>query len=321
VNEQVPFVGVVTPVYNGEKYLAATIESVLAQTHESWRYIISDNRSTDRTREIAEDYAGRDERISVVAHDEHVHFLQSWNRAVRQLPAEADYCKVLCADDLLYPDCLEKMIGVVQRHPSVGLVGAYRLRGEHLSLDGLPAGEEAFDGRELCRRIFLGDHPYVFGSPSSTLVRADLARKRDPFYDETNLHADTGVCYDLLQESDFGFVHEVLTYTRLHDEAVTKYTTRVASYQPEHLRMLARYGPTFLRPTEYRRRLAVNTAEYAGMLLGILRRRPSTWRSAEFRDFHKQSFARLRKEVPFGDAARGVVDEIGHLAATTGRRD
>ena len=54
-----PLVSVATPVYNGERHLAECIESVLAQTYQNWEYIIVNNCSTDRTREIAESYGRR----------------------------------------------------------------------------------------------------------------------------------------------------------------------------------------------------------------------------------------------------------------------
>src|SRR4030095_4995561 len=60
-----PLVSVVTPVYNGERYLAECIESVLAQTYQNWEYIIVNNCSTDRTREIGESYGRKDERIRI----------------------------------------------------------------------------------------------------------------------------------------------------------------------------------------------------------------------------------------------------------------
>jgi glycosyltransferase involved in cell wall biosynthesis len=50
-----PLVWVMTPVYNGERYLAECIESVLAQTHENWQYLVVDNCSSDGTSEIVRD--------------------------------------------------------------------------------------------------------------------------------------------------------------------------------------------------------------------------------------------------------------------------
>ena len=54
---QQPLVSVITPVYNGEEFLPECIESVLAQTYQNWDYTIVNNRSTDRTLEIAKSYA------------------------------------------------------------------------------------------------------------------------------------------------------------------------------------------------------------------------------------------------------------------------
>ena len=61
-----PLVTVLTPVYNGEKYLTECIESVLAQTYANWEYYILNNRRTDRTLKIAESYAAKDARVRVV---------------------------------------------------------------------------------------------------------------------------------------------------------------------------------------------------------------------------------------------------------------
>ena len=55
----------VTPVYNGEAFLAKCIDSVLAQTYRNFEYLIVNNCSTDRSLEIALDYAGKDNRIRV----------------------------------------------------------------------------------------------------------------------------------------------------------------------------------------------------------------------------------------------------------------
>src|SRR2546422_9844275 len=58
-----PRVSVGMPVYNGERYLAEAVDSLLAQTYEDFEVIICDNASTDRTGEIARSYAARDTRV------------------------------------------------------------------------------------------------------------------------------------------------------------------------------------------------------------------------------------------------------------------
>src|SRR5687767_3073645 len=86
-------VGILTPVYNGERYLADCIESVLRQTYGNWEHVIVDNRSSDRTVEIAEAYAQKDPRIKVVRHDEFVGAAENHNRALTYLSPTAVYCK------------------------------------------------------------------------------------------------------------------------------------------------------------------------------------------------------------------------------------
>jgi glycosyltransferase involved in cell wall biosynthesis len=312
-----PMVGVVTPVYNGARYIAECIESILAQSYENWQCVVCDNASTDGTAEIAEEYARSDPRVRVERNDDdHVGFLDSWNRAMRALPEGAAYCKVIHSDDRLHPDCLERMVRLAAEHPSVGVVGAYRLSGTKVTLDGLPLDETVVPGRDLCRRLFLGQLPYLFGSPTSTLLRADLVRAREPFYDETFFHADTVACYDLLQESDFGFVHEVLTYTRLHPEAITSTTRRLGSYKPEHLRMLVRFGPACLSEDEYQRRLVALASSYGRSLL----RRPSRWLDPDFRALHRREVERLRSGVELNELVAGVRTQIDRHTPTLAAR-
>jgi glycosyltransferase involved in cell wall biosynthesis len=305
--ETTPLVSIVTPVYNGERHLAEAIESVLAQTYENWEYVVSDNRSTDRTREIVEKYARRDERVRLVSHDEHLGLLQSWNRTIRLISPDSKYAKVLHADDWLFPECLRRMVTMAEEHPSVGIVSAYRLDGRRVGLDGMPHTTQVVPGREFCRGRFLGEFPFVFGSPSSVMFRSDLVRKRDPFYDEENLHGDTGACYDVLLESDLGFVHQVLTFTRRHEEAFTTFTQRVGTYRPLHLEHVIKYGPIYLTQKEYERAVAVRVATYLRFLLYNAHRLGDE----EFRDFHRAAIARLRKEIAGDTVARGLAQALG----------
>ena len=86
----------------------------------------------------------------------------------------------------------------------------------------------------------------MFGSPTSLLFRADLVRSRDPFYNERNLHADSEICFDLLRGVDFGFVQEVLTYTRRHNESVSSFSKTIATLKAGPLVRLLKYGKDYL---------------------------------------------------------------------------
>lgn len=64
--ESQPLVTVITPVYNGQEYIAECIQSVLDQTYSRWEYLIVDNCSQDRSLEIARQFASKDARIRIV---------------------------------------------------------------------------------------------------------------------------------------------------------------------------------------------------------------------------------------------------------------
>ena len=75
-----PLVSVLTPVYNGEPYLQECIESVLNQSYRNFEYIIVNNCSTDRTLEIASEFAKKDRRIRVHDNQEFLDVIANQDR-------------------------------------------------------------------------------------------------------------------------------------------------------------------------------------------------------------------------------------------------
>ena len=156
MNEKVQaLVSVVTPVYNGETYLRECIESVIEQTYQAWRYVIVNNCSTDGSLAIAEDYARRDSRITVINATEHLPVQQSMSRAMSLVDPDATYCKPLMADDWLYPECIEKMVTSALTDSTIGLVCCYALKnGKEVLFDTIQSSGGAvsfLSGRDACR--------------------------------------------------------------------------------------------------------------------------------------------------------------------------
>jgi glycosyltransferase involved in cell wall biosynthesis len=285
-----PLVSIVTPVYNGETYLAECIESVLAQTYQHWEYVIVDNCSTDRSRSIAQRYAQRDGRIRVHLNAQPVSVWQNHHIGFGQMAKQSRYCKVVHADDWLFADCIRQMVEVAESHPSIGMVSAYRLDGEWVDLGGLPYPSTVVPGREVCRRTLLR-WAYAFGSPSSLLVRSECIRQRKIFYDEGRFprHADLAACYETLQDWDFGFIHQVLTCTRRPSEALTSFNRKVNSHLAEGVAMLRRYGPIYLDRAECEESLDRWMKAYRRFLGRSLLQR----RGKPFWDYHGAMLDRL----------------------------
>jgi glycosyltransferase involved in cell wall biosynthesis len=248
-----PFVSIVTPVYNGGKFLDDCIKSVLAQTYDNWEYVIVNNCSTDNTADIIGHYAGRDKRIRVVNNSEHLKVMDNLNNAFRHISPDSTYCKVLHADDWMFPNCVAEMVAVAEAYPTIGIVSSYRIDDKKVDLHGLPYPSHFNEGKKIGRSFFL-DRSYYFGSPSTLLIRSDLIRKRDDFYDPTYLQSDISTCLDLLTESDFGFVHQILTYTRRHKDTVSEMQAKRRSTSLlGYLKMFLKYGPVFLSSDEMRK--------------------------------------------------------------------
>jgi glycosyltransferase involved in cell wall biosynthesis len=283
-----PFVSIVTPVYNGEKFLEECIESVLAQSYQNWEYIIVNNCSTDRSREIAERYAKRDSRVRICNNSEFLTSLQNFNHSLRMISSESKYCKIIHADDWLFAECIEKMVVLCELNQSVGIVGSYRLVGTTVESAGLPYSRTVIPGPEMARMNLL-DGPFTFGTPSALLIRSDLIRVRERFYNEMHPGADTEVCCELLQECDFGFVHQVLSFSRLHEGSVSTSISWLNMRIPNNFYSFIKYGPIFLSESEYiaaKHKRLQNYYRFLGSRITHLADR-------EFWKFHKEWLERL----------------------------
>ena len=304
-----PFVSVVTPVYNGEPFLAECIESVLAQDYANWEYIIVNNCSTDRTPELAERYAKQDPRIRVVTNQVFVNCAENYNNAFRQISAESEYCKVVSADDRLLSQCLAKMVRFAVRHPAVGIVGSYQQSDAVIKWKGLPENVSVLPGREACRLGLLRE-VHVFGNPTSVLYRSDLIRRTASFFPHSDPHADTSACYAYLRDCDFGFIHEVLSVERVHEGQVTKGVERLNGGAMAYIETLVQYGPLYLSETELGGRLEELLAGYYRLLGGCVLK----MKRRDFWEFHKAGLSRIgysldRRQVLI-EAMREFVTEL-----------
>jgi len=253
-----PLVSVVTPVYNGDKFLRECIESVLSQTYQNFEYIILNNASTDDTLEIAEDYGRRDSRIRIFSNDELLPIIANHNKAFSLISRDSKYCKVVSADDWIYPECLEKMVGLAKAHPSIGIVGAYQLSGGndiwYVRNVGLPHSQSVTSGQDICRAHLLGLQR-VLGNPTSVLYRADLIRNTPEFFPNPTQEADISACVKHLRYADFGFVHQILAHERIHYNRATTSSLDNNAYVSAEISDCQEYGDWYLSQSEKEERI------------------------------------------------------------------
>jgi glycosyltransferase involved in cell wall biosynthesis len=112
-----PKVSIGLPVFNGEKYLAETLASILSQTYRNFELIISDDASTGDTGSICQRCAAQDSRVRYHRNKATVGVSANFNR-VFQL-SSSEYFKWVACDDICSPDFLEKCVNVLDANPSV----------------------------------------------------------------------------------------------------------------------------------------------------------------------------------------------------------
>jgi glycosyltransferase involved in cell wall biosynthesis len=302
---RLPLVSVLTPVYNGADHLAECVESVRAQTYPHWDYTIVDNCSSDDSLAIAQKFAAMDSRIRVVRNDRFLGIVENHNHTARMISPESKYCKFVFADDWLYPNCIEEMARIAEQNPSVGLVGAYTMDGRAVRWHGPPYPSYRLPGKEVCRSQLLGG-PYVFGTMTSLLIRSDLVRKRANLLSARHLQADMEACFDILQESDFGFIHQVLSFSRERGEATDSLAANINSQRLGDFIIFLKYGPALLHKTEYEARWKKVREQYYRVLAhNVLRYRPK-----QFWKYHEDVLAAYGGRIDRWLLTTSVVAEL-----------
>jgi hypothetical protein len=165
-------ISVLLTSYNRERYIAESIESVLAQTCRDFELILVDDCSTDRSAEIAREYSRKDDRIRVIVNPTNVGQFQ--NRRLAASLARGQYLKYHDSDDVMYRHCLAVMVEALDAEPRAGLAlsGSRDWPGGKCPM--LLAPSLAYE------REFLGSGLFHLG-PASAMFRTDVFRELGGF--------------------------------------------------------------------------------------------------------------------------------------------
>ena len=117
-----PLVSIVLPVYNGERFLRASIDSVIAQTYQNWELLILDDCSTDSSPEIAKEYAQKDPRILYYRNEKNLRLPGNLNKGFSL--ARGSYLTWTSDDNMYRPTALEKLVCALQENPNAHLAFA-----------------------------------------------------------------------------------------------------------------------------------------------------------------------------------------------------
>jgi len=171
----VPEVSVGMPVYNGERYLQASLDSLLAQTFADFELIISDNASTDRTEDICREYAARDKRIRYVRHPKNLGAAFNWNYVAED--ASGTYFKWASSNDICASTMLERCVAVLRNDPSVVLCyGRTELIDDHGESIGIFGGDIDVSNALPSDRFIRVHNELMLNNAQSGLIRLSALR-------------------------------------------------------------------------------------------------------------------------------------------------
>lgn len=209
-----PLVSVVMPVYNGEKYLAEAIESILAQTFTDFEFLIVDDGSTDTTPIILAEYARKDSRIKIVSNEKNSGVAVSLNRGIEL--ARGEYVARMDADDVSLPHRLATQIDFFNRHHEVAVSGSFLTIYETGN-----KWEAPLDSKDIAIHLLFNCpifHPTV-------MFRRVLVANSENNYHDSALHAedyDLWARLSLQQGFSFANISEPLLRYRVHPDRPTK---------------------------------------------------------------------------------------------------
>jgi glycosyltransferase involved in cell wall biosynthesis len=177
-----PVVTVCIPVYNCEQYVGAAIESVLGQTWGDFELVVLDNCSTDRTPQVIRGYD--DPRLRIITNDANIGAAGNWNKALAE--ARGEFLKIVCADDILYPTCLEEQLAPLRQPENRNVVMACCGR-DVINEQGQRLMKRAFrgaSGRLPGKRaigIIARTGTNRIGEPTAVLLRTAVLRSAGAF--------------------------------------------------------------------------------------------------------------------------------------------
>jgi glycosyltransferase involved in cell wall biosynthesis len=257
----VPRLSIGLPVYNGEKYLAESLDALLGQSYGDFELIISDNASTDGTQEICREYLSRDSRISYYRQPVNIGATPNHNWTFEH--SRGELFKWASYDDLYGRDLLLRCIEALDTDPALVLAHAHQaiidangdvvLKVDYPLDTGNPRAPERF--RSL---LFT-----VGGDDFYGVMRSDILR-RTPLNGSYH-HSDRTIMAELALYGRFHQVPELLFFRRDHPDRAerAKPTIRSRSANMEPRRASRLRNPTI--------RLV---AEYVGGFVGGIRRAP-----------------------------------------------
>ena len=204
-----PLISVIMSTYNEEKYIEASLNSLLNQTFKDFEIIIVDDASTDHTRQLIQGL--QDERIHLLCNEENHGLTKNLNKALQY--AKGRYIARMDGDDIAFPRRFEKQYQYMEAHTDTMLVSCYtKSFGDSDLVFALPDKNEVLKVRMLIRPVFA--HP-------GFMMRRELIEAGYQYNEEYRTAQDYEFASRVAEKYKIGLVPEVLLFYRVHKKQIS----------------------------------------------------------------------------------------------------
>lgn len=213
-------VSIITPSYNSEKYIQETIESVIAQSYDTWEMIIVDDVSDDNSNMIIEEYMKQDSRVKLITLEKNSGPAVARNRAIGE--ARGRYIAFLDTDDLWVPQKLEKQISFMQEHDLALSYTAYYQIEESSGeiIDQISVSKKVNYG-ELLKQNIIGCLTAIYDTKKIGKVYMPNILRRQDF----------GLWLKILKKIPYAYgIDEPLAYYRIRSSSVSSNKILASKY-------------------------------------------------------------------------------------------
>ena len=249
-----PLVSIVIPAYNNENTIIATLESIRNQSYKNIEIIIIDDNSKDKTLQLVTEQQKKDNRIKIYHNSTNLGMIGNWNKSIQMTNGE--FVKLVCADDLLDKNEIEKETGVMILNPSVNLVESdTRL----IDINGKKTGSfkryhksGLVKGKKIARTSIIWNN--FFGAPVNNLIRKSVLDKTGYFDEQFTYILDFDMWMKIACTGDVYIIHELLNSFRIRNDSNTGNLIGKdrETYVAEHQRLVDKYaGELQLNRFEY----------------------------------------------------------------------
>ena len=226
-----PLVSIVVPVFNGLPHLRQLTTCLLGQTYPNLEFVFTEGGGSDAS--FAYLSSIDDSRIRLIQMPQETSAAGNWTAATMQ--ARGEFTKLICQDDLLYPEAVQHQVVDLGDNPNAVMAIAQRdivdARGRILfrrrGLAGLPAQSNIVRGDDVMRACYL-QGTNVIGEPLAVLFRTNELQEAMPWDDTDPLMLDLSTYQKIAPYGDVALRHESIGAFRVSD---TSWSTRIASEQ------------------------------------------------------------------------------------------